>query len=148
NKGTYKTGGKTYHIINEHRDVSATTCPDTVAFKFHIAYACLPYLEAAFISPSRTPSCSVDFSNFFAAQPSVTVTTTTTTVTVRWKAVSGAPGYRVQVSPTGSSKNAKKYRTTATSITIPNLTSRQTYAFRVAVYDAKVGQRLSKWSPK
>ena len=147
-KGTYKTGGKTYQVINGHRDVKATACPGAVAYKWLGAKGGLRDRVAAYISQARTAAGSADVSNSFATPSSVTVTTTTTTATVRWKAVSGAPGYRVQVSPTGSSKNAKKYRTTATSITIPNLTSRQTYAFRVAVYDAKVGQRLSKWSPK
>ncbi|RYZ60524.1 MAG: hypothetical protein EOP08_14670, partial [Proteobacteria bacterium] len=78
----------------------------------------------------------------------VKVSASTTSAKVSWAAVAGAPGYRVMVSPTGSSAGAKYYNVGATSATITGLYSRRTYVFRVSVWNPTAKKRVSPYTAK
>jgi endonuclease/exonuclease/phosphatase family metal-dependent hydrolase len=68
-----------------------------------------------------------------------------TTLDVTWKAVSGAPRYRVQYSTSSSMKKATYKRVTAAKLTLTGLASGQAYYVKVRVITAD-GDNLSTYS--
>ncbi len=149
-KGTYTTGGRKYQVINGHRDVKSTACPGKYAYSWINAVGGLRDRVATYVSKAKSAAGapSAPTAVKYAAPKGVKVTVSTTSAKVSWSAVAGAPGYRVLVSPTGSSTNAKYYRVTGTSTTITGLSARKTYVFRVAVIVPTTGERLSSYTAK
>lgn len=149
-KGTYSAGGKRYSVINGHRDVKSTACPGKYGYAWIGAVGGLRDRVATYISKASsaagapTPTAPQQF----ATPKNVRVAPATTAATISWSAVSGAPGYRVMVSPTGSSAGAKYYNVSGTKTAIYGLNSRRTYVFRVAVWNPTVKQRVSPYTPK
>jgi len=70
---------------------------------------------------------------------------TSTTLTMTWKAVSKAPGYRLQYSTSSSMKKAKYQRDGDTTSTLKGLKPGQTYYVKVRVI-SKSGGNLSSYS--
>lgn len=145
-KGTYSAGGRTYKVINGHRDVKSTACPGKYAYAWLSQVGGLRDRAATYISKASKAAGAPNASTTLAAPTNVKTSARPTAINASWKGVAGAPGYRILVSPTGSTANALYYRTTGRSFTVPNLTARRTYVVRVAAYDAAKKQRLGRWS--
>ncbi|GAA2087543.1 hypothetical protein GCM10009725_24470 [Aeromicrobium tamlense] len=149
-KGTYSAGGKKYSVINGHRDVKSTACPGKYGYAWIGAVGGLRDRVATYISKATsaagapTPTAPQQF----ATPKNVRVAPATTAATISWSAVSGAPGYRVMVSPTGSSAGAKYYNVSGTKAVVYGLNSRRTYVFRVSVWNPTVKQRVSPYTGK
>lgn len=148
-KGTYSTGGRTYKVITGHRDVVSTACPGKYGYQWLNQVGGLRDRVATYVSKATKAAGAPSAAPKFAAPASVRTSVRPTSINVSWKAVSKAPGYRILISPTGTTANALYYRTsgaTNTSITIPNLHSRRTYKVRLSVYDPVAKKRLGPWT--
>ncbi|WP_286931353.1 MULTISPECIES: SpoIID/LytB domain-containing protein [Aeromicrobium] len=151
-KGTYATGGKRYSVINGHRNVTSTGCPGKYGYAWIGAVGGLRDRAATYISKATSaagaPTAAPAPIKTYATPKGVKVSASTTSAKVSWAAVAGAPGYRVMVSPTGSSAGAKYYNVGATSATITGLYSRRTYVFRVSVWNPTAKKRVSPYTAK
>lgn len=148
-KGTYSAGGRTYKVINGHRDVKSTACPGKYGYAWLNESGGLRDRVATYVSKASKAAGAPSAAPKYTAPTNVKTSVRPTSVNVSWKAVSKAPGYRILISPTGSTKDALYYRTSGasnTSITIPNLHARRDYRVRVAVYDAATKKVLGPWT--
>lgn len=149
-KGTYSTGGRTYKVITGHRDVVSTACPGKYGYQWLNQVGGLRDRVATYISKaSKAAGAPSTAAPTYTAPASVRTSVTPTSVTVSWKAVSRAPGYRILISPTGTTKNARYYRTAganSTHIRIAGLQARRVWKVRLAVYDAAKMKRVGPWT--
>lgn len=144
-KGTYVAGGKRYAVINGHRDVHATSCPGKYAYAWISAKGGLRDRVASYISKATSAAGSPSIS--YPVPTGIKLASSSpTSITAKWRAVSGATGYRVQLSSPG--KKATYYRVRTNSATLTGLTGLATYRVRISVINPDTGARYSAYTSK
>ncbi|NLC98933.1 MAG: SpoIID/LytB domain-containing protein [Actinomycetales bacterium] len=122
--GTYTTGGKTYKVLNGHRDVKATACPGQYGYRWLNEAGGMRTRVAAMVASGSVPQLPV---------PSGVgvVSTTANSATLSWKAVAGAKQYRL-VWRKKSGADAKLLMVSGTSVVVPGLDAGTDYVYTLS----------------
>lgn len=135
--GTYKSGGKTYKVLNGHRDVKATACPGRYGYAWLNEKGGMRDRVAAMVSEGTTiPNTPGDF-----APTNVSATA----VTMTWAAVPEAVEYRVVWRPDPAQGSATTVIVKDPEIRLTGLESGGRYVIGVSAISADGG--MSPRSP-
>ena len=122
--GTYTTGGKTYKVLNGHRDVKATACPGQYGYRWLNEAGGMRTRVAAMVASGSVPQLPV---------PSGVgvVSTSANSASLSWKAVAGAKQYRL-VWRKKSGADAKLLMVSGTSVVVPGLDAGTDYVYTLS----------------